>query len=76
MKIVVKSTKTISFDEHSEEDDSSDHNDESDGISKQEQEQKAQEPERKQSSETELVPISGAPEHADNTSAPTSNTST
>ena len=31
MKIVVKSTKTISFDEHSDEDDSSDHNDESDG---------------------------------------------
>ena len=34
MKIVVKSTKTISFDEHSgDEDDSSDHNDESDGLS-------------------------------------------
>jgi len=29
MRIVVKSTKTISFDEHSDEDDSSDHNDES-----------------------------------------------
>ena len=34
MKIVVKSTKTISFDEHSDEDDSSDHNDESDELSK------------------------------------------
>ena len=32
MKIVVKSTKTISFDEHSDEDDSSDHNEESDGV--------------------------------------------
>jgi len=29
MKIVVKSTKTISFDENSDEDDSSDHNEES-----------------------------------------------
>ena len=29
MKIVVKSTKTISFDENSEDDDSSDHNEES-----------------------------------------------
>lgn len=30
MKIVVKSTKTISFDENSDEDDSSEHNEESD----------------------------------------------
>ena len=39
MKIVVKSTKTISFDENFEDDDSSDHNDESDELNQNDDDQ-------------------------------------
>ena len=91
MKIVVKSTKTISFDEHSDEDDSSDHNDEEEGASQTEQAQLQQqesgegeplqlqeegETQRRQGGE--LIPGATAPEEQVdlNASQPTSSAST